>query len=357
MTMSTILRFVTADGDALFETSLTSPSDDHIDLPGVVSLDDAGVPYKVVGSRVQGDQTIAVVEPYGEPDAATVRPFHPSAPTRATVPSTDGVELALHQLGGSGPDLIICHATGFHGLAYAPLARALAASFTVWAIDFRGHGASTAPASGDFAWTGMAQDLLTCVDEIGSGSVRAVGHSLGGAAILLAELARPGTIDGAYLFEPIAFPKDHLASRKANPMSGPARRRREVFESRRAALERYNSRPPLNELRLDALAAYVEHGFVDLADGSVTLACRPEHEARTFESDEKLTIDRLDGLAIPLWVGAGRSDGSPGPAAFAPMIAAAVSGARLIDYEDLGHFGPLEDPDRIAADIIDAFRG
>jgi len=36
--------------------------------------------------------------------------------------STDGVELEVHDLGGDGPDLLLVHATGFHGRVWEPLA-------------------------------------------------------------------------------------------------------------------------------------------------------------------------------------------------------------------------------------------
>ena len=39
------------------------------------------------------------------------------------VDSTDGVVLALHDLGVDGPPLLLCHATGFHGRVWAPLGR------------------------------------------------------------------------------------------------------------------------------------------------------------------------------------------------------------------------------------------
>ena len=39
-----------------------------------------------------------------------------------TVPSTDGVTLAVHDLGGDGPPLLLCHATGFHGRVWTALA-------------------------------------------------------------------------------------------------------------------------------------------------------------------------------------------------------------------------------------------
>lgn len=272
------------------------------------------------------------------------------------VDSSDGVSIALFDLGGSGPDLVICHATGFHGRAYAPMARTLLEHHHVWAVDFRGHGASTAPASGDFAWSEMAQDLLACIDAIGVTSILAFGHSLGGAAILLAELARPGVIRAAYLYEPIVFPRELLVGRTDNPMSAAARKRREAFASKAEALMRYASRPPLSVLRADALAAYVEGGFHELEDGTVRLACRAEYEARTFESEEKLTLDRIGGLSVPITVGAGSVGGQPNPAEFAPLIVEELSNGRLVEYPLLGHFGPFESPDRIATDVRQAMR-
>ena len=267
------------------------------------------------------------------------------------VESTDGVTVALHDLGGSGPDLIICHGTGFHGRAYAPMARALIEHHRVWAIDFRGHGASTAPDTGDFAWSGMAQDLLACIDAIEAESVLAFGHSLGGATVMLAEVSRPGVIRAAYLYEPIVFSRDYLVGRAENPMSEPARNRREIFASKAEALARYASRPPLSVLRADALFAYVDGGFDELDDGTVRLACRAEHEARTFECEEKMTLDRISGLTVPVTVGAGRVGGHPNPAEFAAPIVEELTNGRLIQYELFGHFGPLESPDIIGADV------
>lgn len=273
--------------------------------------------------------------------------------TSRAVDSSDGVRLTLHRICGSGPPLLICHATGFHGLAYAPLASPLGQHFSVWAVDFRGHGRSTAPESGDFAWQGMADDVLACIDAIGTRSVVAVGHSMGGSAILLAELARPGSIDAAYMFEPIVFPSDLVAARAENALSGLARKRRRAFPSKQAAFERYASRPPLNKLRVDALAAYVEHGFVETDEGEVRLACEPEHEARTFDAADEITFDRLKPLALRLAVAAGATEEDPGPADFAATIAATVPGAVLRLHPELGHFGPLEAPDKIAAEIVD----
>jgi hypothetical protein len=43
------------------------------------------------------------------------------------VESSDGVPVAVHDLGGRGPALLISHATGFNAHSYLPMAAALPA--------------------------------------------------------------------------------------------------------------------------------------------------------------------------------------------------------------------------------------
>ena len=45
-----------------------------------------------------------------------------------------------HDMGGSGPTLLLLHANGFHGHAFGPLARHLGSSFSCVALDLPGHG-------------------------------------------------------------------------------------------------------------------------------------------------------------------------------------------------------------------------
>ena len=262
------------------------------------------------------------------------------------------MNLNLRLMGGSGSDLLICHATGFNGNAYAPLAINLYKSFRVWALDFRGHGSSGPSPDGDYAWSGMAVDASDCAAQIGTERLFGFGHSMGGAALLLAEQAQPGTFAGLYLYEPIVLPEGYFSHSGGNPLAKSARVRREVFDSRAAAFARYASRPPLNVMRADALAAYVEDGFVDLPDGRVRLACRSETEASTFEASDGLTLERVGNIGVPVAVAAGSVPGTPDPAEFAPALAEALPNGRFRRCEGLGHFGPLEAPGVIAAEVI-----
>ncbi len=268
-----------------------------------------------------------------------------------TVASTDGVTLRLHDLGGSGPLLLVAHATGFCAPMYRPMAEVLGRSFHCVALDFRAHGASTRP-DGPLAWDGMGADVAAVVEALSPDApLPAVGHSMGGAALVLAESARPGTIARAWTYEPILFERTpDLVGPQPSPISEGARRRRAVFDSRQEAYERYGSRPPLDRLDDRVLRLYTDHGLADVGDGTVTLRCRPEDEASVFEHHHTAAPDLIGGLGIPFLV-AVSGDGRE-PAEVGQRIAGDHPGLELAVYDDLTHFGPLEDPDRLATDAL-----
>lgn len=286
-------------------------------------------------------------------------------PTTERLASTDGVDLAVHDFGGSGPTLILAHATGFHGRVWSPLAEHLTDRFRCLALDFRGHGDSTPPSHGSFAWSGFAYDVETVIANLDrfpdldtTGPLYGVGHSKGGAALLLAEQRRPGTFAALYCFEPIVLDPERRAAAEAmgeHPLATGARRRREVFASRDEAYANYSAKPPLDTLDPRALRAYVDHGFVDLDDGSVRLKCRGANEAATYSnSTGHDAFDHLGEVTIPVTVAAG-APGEHSPAAFAPLVADALPQGRFEEHRQLGHFGPLEAPEFIADRIIDTF--
>ena len=115
------------------------------------------------------------------------------------IQGTHGIGLAVHGLGGEGPPALLCHATGFCGLVWRPLVDHLT-GYRALAVDFRGHGDSPAPDDHLFDWNGFAEDVLSVVDELGLHGCVAVGHSKGGAALLLAEEQRPGSFAAMWLF-------------------------------------------------------------------------------------------------------------------------------------------------------------
>ncbi len=263
--------------------------------------------------------------------------------------SADGTPIAVYDLGGTGPDLLLVHATGFCAGAWLPLAERLD-GFRLAALDVRGHGRSGGGESMD--WLATGEDVLAAVDRLDLGRPFGVGHSMGGASLLLAELARPGTFSALWLFEPIVFPPDLPVPPPGapNPMVDAARRRRADFDSAEAAVANFSAKPPLSELHPDALAAYVRHGFAPRGDGGITLRCRPEFEASTYAAGTTPhTWAALDRVSCPVTVVCGRAE--PGPPMLAPGVAERLPEGHLERHPEVGHFAPLADLDLVAASI------
>ena len=117
------------------------------------------------------------------------------------IESSDGVRIALHDLGGPSrgtpaPVLLFSHATGFHGRAWEPMASLLCNRFHCVSLDLRGHGMSELPPGVGLAWSGMADDVVAALssERLPPGPVLGIGHSMGGAALVLAAARRPGRV-------------------------------------------------------------------------------------------------------------------------------------------------------------------
>lgn len=277
-----------------------------------------------------------------------------------TVPGTDDVTLAVHDLGGRGEPAVLVHATGFHGRTWEPLVQHLH-GLHAWAPDLRGHGDSPVSDGHDMAWAGFADDVLAVVDALGIDQPVGIGHSKGGAALLLAEERRPGTFSVLWLYEPVVFP-DEAARRPhngSNPLAASARLRRQVFASEEDAIANFAGKPPMDAFVPEAVEAYVRGGFRPDPDG-IRLKCRPEVEAAVYSMGARHhAFAGLDEVTTPVTVVRGRL-GTGGPADVAEVVAARLPCGRLEVHDDLGHFGPMEDPGAMATSIeatVGAARG
>lgn len=279
------------------------------------------------------------------------------------VESSDGVQVAVHKFGGNGRPLLFSHATGFHAHCYQPIADRLSDSFTSFAHDHRGHGATPRPDDWQVDWDCYGDDALAAAEAIApEGGLVGFGHSMGGASLVMAARRNPELFDVIVAFEPIIFPQ--MLGRPGDdpsPMVVGARNRRDTFDSYEAALNNYASKPPMQFFDPEILRLYVEHGFSPAeppADNGqaagVTLRCAPEHEARTFETGATHDLfDVLGEIETRIIVVSGKVEVERSPAGIAERVAERLPNGTFIELESGNHLSPFIDPDESAQLILD----
>ena len=97
------------------------------------------------------------------------------------------IDLAFREL-GEGPPLVVLH--GLFGSArnWTSVAKKLAESWKVYAVDLRNHGDS--PWSEEMSYPAMAADILNFLDARKIDRVNLLGHSMGGKAAMVTALTR-----------------------------------------------------------------------------------------------------------------------------------------------------------------------
>lgn len=265
------------------------------------------------------------------------------------IDSSHGVRVALHDLGGDGPPLLMLHANGFHGRCYRAVAEHLTDHFHVWAPDLRGHGDSITPDDTDLGWASMADDVWAVSEHLGVDSWAVAGHSMGGAVAAKTALLHPGLVSAAWAFEPVIFPPAEAT--RGNRLAETARLRRHDFESFDQAIERYSRAAPFALVSRNVIRDYVIHGFSE-TDTGITLKTSGETEARVFEGVDLELFGQLGSVAVPFTV-ARSQDGNP-PSRIAEHVIDRLPNARSVTWPDNTHFGPFEDPARAAAEILEA---
>ena len=237
------------------------------------------------------------------------------------------------------------------------------AGHRVWSFDFRGHGDSDpapAKAGGDgYAWTQFGadvHDVARHLDLAGDPELLAVGHSKGAVAILLADEHHPGTFPRAWCFEPASCAAMNRSQRTTNShwrseRAGVGRPgRRSTPPTTRTPLGRRSgaARAPLGALDPEALRAYVEGGLRPRADGSWELKCAPETEAATYANTVAHGLwNHLGDITARVHVVCGEMTD-----AIVPRFAERIPRGSLEVMANVGHFGPLEDPDAAVASML-----
>lgn len=254
----------------------------------------------------------------------------------------DGISVAFTLRPGSGPGLVLCHATGFCKECWDPvLGDPLLDGVGALTIDQRAHGDTDAPPL-PFDWWDNARDVLTVVDTVDWKRPVGVGHSSGAAALLMAEMLRPGAFECLVAVEPIVLPGP-VGRWEDVPLARRAERRRARFPSLEEALGSFRGRGPFARWDDAVLEAYVAHGLRASGDGW-ELKCRPEHEAEHYRcAGASGAWDRLGEVRCPVVV-VGGGDSDSHPPGFLRRQAARMPRSEVEIVAGATHFVPMERP-------------
>jgi pimeloyl-ACP methyl ester carboxylesterase len=110
----------------------------------------------------------------------------PRTPYQQRALAANGQTLAITEYSTPGiarPPLLLLHGIGSRAISWWPVVDPLAAHFHLYALDLRGHGASTKPLTG-YLLPDYAADLAAVIDALGLDCPRILGHSLGGLVAL-----------------------------------------------------------------------------------------------------------------------------------------------------------------------------
>jgi pimeloyl-ACP methyl ester carboxylesterase len=289
--------------------------------------------------------------------------YEPRSCRLAMAPPIGPGEIAYLDYGPAdrAPDLVFLHANGFNARAYRTILAPLANDLRILAIDQRGHGAtSLATDRPRTSWLDLKDDLLAFLDAMRIERVALAGHSMGGAASLLAAAEAPTRVLALALLDPVIRPPGPTspASRDAmlaSPMIAGAMRRRRSFPNRAAAVLGYHGRGAFRTWTDAMLADYVAAGLRDMPDGTVELACAPEWEVSNYLNQDHDTWGAFGRSVCPIHILRAELD-SPGRIDGHTDQLTASGRIRIDTIPGTTHFLPMERPELVREAIWEAVK-
>lgn len=247
---------------------------------------------------------------------------------------------------GSKAPILFFHATGFPAGSYRPLLRALhEAGHPVFALNFMGHGGSEPTM--DFKDWGFFRDQVRALAEHLSSRAPflAMGHSLGGASLLMAAATLP--IQRLVLLDPTVLTPltSWIAPFLPHPLAGIAEKRRAEFKNRRIVERSYRLSPLFRNWNDESFQGYLD-SVLEPCEGGMRLRMSPALEAKIFRSFHRGQWREFKKNTAPVLVI--RAEHSPvTPPGAAARIISWNSDSRSVTHQG-SHTFPMEDPAGVA---------
>ena len=256
------------------------------------------------------------------------------------------------------PLLLLVHGSRDHARAWDWTAQALRGDWHVVAPDLRGHGDSAWSPEGRYDFDGLVYDLAQLVFHLGEGPATVVAHSLGAHIALRYAGLFPDAVARLVAVEPVGAPHAVEAERNAPPLDV---RMRRWIEEKRAAAGRQPRRYASTDDALARMKAENSHLSDDQARHLTTHGLRRnDDETWSWKFDDLLRVwpfpDHPKEEVAALW----RQIRCPTllmygkdswPSAMPEDLARHLTTARVVEFEDAGHWLHHDAFDRFIAEL------
>lgn len=228
---------------------------------------------------------------------------------------------------GQGPDLILVHGLGSSSEAWRETMTVLAKSYHVIAPDLPGYGKSDRPKA-SYSVEYHATALNEFITSLGLKKVAIAGNSLGGWIALLFALDHPEKVSHLVLVASAGLKRDTLPPINLNPSTK---------EEQMTLLLALFADPAMVTDRM--LAEQWEYRKSVRAAEQATLA--------SFRTRAPFLDERIRSLKTPTLIIWGRQDRII-PLEFGERFHKAISGSKLVVFENTGHMPQMERPKEFA---------
>ena len=247
----------------------------------------------------------------------------------------------------SRPLLVLLHGFGDSFTTWEGWAPELKTKFHVIRVDFPGHGLTQAPAGYQLSIEGLVEFVDAFAAKLALPKFAVAGNSMGGGVAWLLAVRHPDRIDALILADAAGFPNEKP------PAEVPLAFKILQYPIGRAILRNIDNRPLVRQgLKTDVYdKSLITPALVDRWS---EFQRAPGHRAIlmgvNFGAQTQATAEMLGTIKVPTLVLHGESDVLIEPAS-ARKFAAAIPGAQLIVYPQVGHLPQIEIPQRSAADV------
>jgi pimeloyl-ACP methyl ester carboxylesterase len=245
------------------------------------------------------------------------------------------------------PLLVLLHGFGDSYTSWDGWVQELKDKFHIISVDFPGHGLTRAPAGYELTGAGLADLIDALGAKLELPKFALAGNSMGGGVAWEFAVRHPQRLNALILVDAAGFPND------GPPPKMPLAFRILQYRLGRAFLRNIDNRPLIDEgLKTDVFDQRVITPA--LVDRWAEFQRAPGHRAILMSFHPSVfgqaAATELRQISVPTLILHGENDPLIEPAA-ARKFAAAIPGAKLILYPQVGHLPQIEIPQRSANDV------